>query len=66
MSLKVKRVLPKDTDPVQVPYTRQLESARIVGPSYSIIEAYFDALSAPFVKNSYLPDDIITSTSPAF
>jgi len=39
-------------------YTRQLESARIVGSSYTIIAAYFDALSTLFLENSYLPDDI--------
>lgn len=39
-------------------YTRSLELARVVGSSYSTIEAYFDALSSLFVENSYLPDDI--------
>ena len=39
-------------------YTRQLESARIIGSSYTTIAAYFDALSTLFFENSYLPDDI--------
>jgi hypothetical protein len=39
-------------------YTRSLESARVVGSSYSIVEAYFDALSTLFLENSYLPDDV--------
>jgi len=38
-------------------YTRSLELARVVGSSYSTVEAYFDALSSLFVENSYLPND---------
>ena len=39
-------------------YTRQLEAGRVVGTDYTILAAYFEALSTLFLENSYLPDDI--------
>ena len=39
-------------------YTRTLERGRADGTSYSIIASCFDALTALFLENSYLPDDI--------
>ena len=39
-------------------YTRQLEAGRVVGTDYTIVAAYFEALSALFLENSYLPDNI--------
>ena len=39
-------------------YTRQLETGRVVGTSYSVIASYFDALTTLFLENAYLPDDI--------
>ena len=43
---------------IQSAYTRQPEAGRVVGTDYTIVAAYFEALSTLFLENSYLPDDI--------